>query len=301
MIVQESTTAVFKPEPAPVASSPSPRAPPRGPAAQQAAHSPKSAVADNLDEDDAAPLRSEYQRVVTDDEPTYPNTCARTFVAILSGLLLASGMAIAILGRIEQDHKVLPVCPKCDTFIVVMYIAGSCVAVFGLLGLVAAKTRLKLVAFFYAFLMFLMAVLCFAAGCAVLVFDLGLKRSEVERMWTDAISDDARLVCDLQERLECSGFSVCCGIINVSQPITPPNTYCNITLAEYVRTCDSECTDANARFREPCDDKVTDLVKSHFKPLVGVTFGTSVLLFTVVVLSIRMTFSNVAARRSLNP
>eukprot|EP00672_Neobodo_designis_P018405 CAMPEP_0174832838 /NCGR_PEP_ID=MMETSP1114-20130205/3885_1 /TAXON_ID=312471 /ORGANISM="Neobodo designis, Strain CCAP 1951/1" /LENGTH=348 /DNA_ID=CAMNT_0016066705 /DNA_START=33 /DNA_END=1077 /DNA_ORIENTATION=+ len=261
---------------------------------------PQGTIQEHPAEADLAPASS-YSRVVTDDEPVYANKCARIFVLVLAGIFAAAGMAIAILGRIELDHKVLPICPDCSNFATAMYIVGSCVAVFGLLGIAAAATRFKPLAFFYAFLLFLLAVLCFACGVAIVVFELGLKKSEVRRVWVQEVSDERQVLCDLQQKLECSGFDHCCGVIDVAQPISPSNTYCNITSAVYLQQCDDRCTESNQKYRESCDERVTDLIKAHFKPLVGVAFGLSVTLMVGTVMSVRMALSSVPAAGRLTP
>jgi hypothetical protein len=273
---------------------------------QQTHHVPPERRVDVVEsiqeEDDAKPdPESSYSRVVTDDAPVYGNKCSRICVMILAGLFAAAGTGIAILGRIELDHKVLPVCPDCANFATAMYITGGSVAFFGLIGIAAAVTRLKPLAFFYAFLLFLLAVLCFACGVAIVVFELGLKKSEVRRVWVQEVSDERRLVCDLQSRLQCSGFDACCGVIDVNAPIAPSNTFCNLTAHAYLEQCDDACTDTNQQNREPCDARVTDLIKSHFKPLIGTAFGLTVVLFAGVVMSVRMALFTVPARRSINP
>jgi hypothetical protein len=193
------------------------------------------------------------------------------------------------------------VCPDCENFATAMYIVGSAVAGFGLLGIAAAASRFKPLAFFYAFLLFLLAVMCFACGVAIVVFELGLKKNEVKRVWVQEVGDERQVICDLQKRLECSGFDRCCGVIDANAPIVPSNTVCNITAAVYMDQCDDRCDDTNQQFLEPCDEKVTDLIKAHFKPLIGTAFGLTVVLFAGVIMSVRMTFGAVAARRSINP
>jgi hypothetical protein len=265
-------------------------------------------------EETAAP-QSAYVRVMSpDDEPVYANTFSRVFIIALSALLIAAGMGIAILGRLELDDKtILPICPSCNQFVTAMYIVGGCVAGFGLLGIIAAITRVKLVAFLYALILFVIAVLMFCCGVAIITFEVGLKESEVRKLWTTALTDDSDLICDLQNRLHCSGFNSCCQLYdaNVTHNVTvfretysATNSMCNVTTAEdFLNECDVSppCWTSNQDYSEPCNAKVTDLVKSHFKPLIGVSAGCTVLFAAATVFAVRMVLKSAPARRSLSP
>ena len=216
----------------------------------------------------------------------YRNTCARGLVMVISAVLLLAGIGVCIFGRVEQDKKVLPLCPECKHFVTALYIFGGCLMVFALLGIGAAVTRFKPLAFLYTLLLVLLAVALIAAGFAVVIFETGLKETEVEKLWNDAVADEEQFVCQLQEKLKCSGFTKCCQ----TDPFTNISTsFCNATRAEIIVQCDTRCTTTNQQFTEPCNEKVEDLVKSHFKPLIGVTFGLAFLLLLVGVSSVRMT------------
>jgi hypothetical protein len=215
----------------------------------------------------------------------YKNKCSRIIVIVFSVFLLLAGIGLCIVGRVEKDHKILPLCPKCDQFIMAMYIFGGVLIAFGFVGLVSAVTRLKCAAFLYAVVMVLLAIAMFGAGVAVVVFDTGLRESEVEDLWRDAISDHESFVCDIQDRLQCSGFYKCCQVL----PTNASSPNCNATAMQLKLDCDSSCVNSNANYTEPCKNKVEAEVKSHFKPLIGVTFGLGFLMIIIAVAAVRMT------------
>jgi hypothetical protein len=249
-----------------------------------------------------APPESQYVRVLSDDEPTYNNKAARVYIFGLSGLLMVAGVAIAVMARVEIDYKFLALCPECDQFAVALYIAGSTISFIGFIGFLSALTRRKPIAFLNAFIMCITSVFFFAVGVAVLVFEFDLSKNNVRTMWKSALDDESQMICDLQNRFQCSGFDKCCAVWNVTAPFNVTNSQCGISsLAEYVEQCDTRCTDSNQMYLDSCDNEVTDLVKSHFAPLAGVTFTLCVIFFVGCVLSVRMVLHAKPARRSLSP
>jgi len=211
----------------------------------------------------------------SDAEPVYRNKCSRIIVITVSVILFLVGVGVMILGKVQQDKKVLPLCPHCTDLITACYIVGGALAFFALIGLAGALTRIRCFAFIYTFLLVLLGLVCCAAGFAVVAFDTNLKQSDVEKLWDDAVSANEDFICDIQDRLNCSGFNSCC--LNIGD-------FCpNYTAAE----CLTRCT-SNGNL-EPCQQKVEAEVKDHFKPLMGVTFGLALVLFITAIASVRMT------------
>lgn len=227
-----------------------------------------------------------------DQRPQYKNSCARVGVLIFNGILLLAGIGLCILARVEKDKKVLPLCPHCSELMTVMYIFGGALIVFALIGILSAVSRFKPLAFIYALLVLLLAIACIAAGFAVVVFETGMKETEVEKLWKDAVDDQESFICTLQDRLQCSGFNKCCQVVPGTANVSSFN--CNATVGEYVSQCDVRCSTSNDQYTEPCNNKVEDEVKAHFKPLIGVTFALGFILILVAVAAVRMTLRSSA-------
>jgi hypothetical protein len=153
------------------------------------------------------------------DPPEHRNSCSRVIVVIISIVLILGGAAIAILGRVQKDKHIFAICPHCDDLVLAMYILGGCIALIGLVGLIGAITRVRCVAFLFTVLVVIMALALLAAGITVTVYQAGLHRSEIRKLWTDAVHDDPQLICELQDNLDCSGFDMCC---NVTWPTVAP-------------------------------------------------------------------------------
>jgi hypothetical protein len=221
-----------------------------------------------------------------DGRPRFRNNASRVVVLVFSVFLLLAGIAVCIVGRVQQDKKILPLCPHCSQLVTAMYAFGGALIVLSLIGLGSGVTRFKPLAFFFTFLMILLAIAFIAAGFAVVVFETGLKESEVETLWTDAIQDEGSMVCDLQDQLHCSGFNACCGLVNGTTNITIPA--CNATSGQ-LQQCDWRCTTSNQQYTEPCNTKVEDEVKSNFKPLIGIAFALAFVMIFVAVAAVRQT------------
>lgn len=238
-------------------------------------------------------------------EPGYKNKCSRYIVIIFGVVLMLVGGGVIAVARIQKERKVLPVCPDCNTIITIMYIFGGALILVALLGLAAAVTRVKCLAYFFSMIMLSVALGCMGAGFAVVAIDVGLNKDQTElaKLWTDTIKDEPQAICDLQSALECSGFTQCCGTVNIADatieqrekyyPISNVSlSTCNVNgTAAYAQECASQC-DTNSKYTETCHDKVVDELHKYFKPLLGVCFGLALILFITAIASCRMTTKN---------
>ena len=253
------------------------------------------------------------------EDPEHRNHCSRLVVVVISVLLMLGGVAIAVLGRIEKEKKIFPLCPHCNDLIVVLYIIGACVGVVGLVGLIAAATRVRCLAVVFTVLLIVFTLVLAAAGTAAAIYDSGMHKDDLRRLWQDAVRDDPQVICDLQGSLDCSGFSKCCNLAPpLEAPILPsaafaqlllqardaPNTttaaptpsssafpsnnICDIDLDEYTAQCSPQCTNTNSANQDSCSAKAEDELKRHIAAVLGALFGLAVVLAATSVASIRM-------------
>jgi hypothetical protein len=160
-----------------------------------------------------------YYAVDTGARVTYSNRCARLVVMIWAALLVVIGLALAIVGGVQQSQNLLPLCPNCKTVVVMLIAIGVVIMVFGTIGAYAAYTRNSCISLVFGITLFLLALVFSGCGVAVAVINSG---THLDTLWKDSVADDAEAICKIQSKFKCSGFSQCCYIIdsNASLPST---------------------------------------------------------------------------------
>ena len=257
-----------------------------------------------------------YSRLNSDDVKSDSPACgcSSIFVLSFSIALLLGGLALIVIGSIEKDHRLLPLCPKCTVIINALYGIGACNMAVGILGVVAAATRKKVLAIPYMVMVLLFAVVFLGLGIAVLVFQGG--SIQLGSVWVDAVKNDPDLICSLQTKLQCSGYhNGCCNGPNTSSvqmmmqyPHHPlgallllslegNESYCynRTSVPSWVATdCVPSCS--SNMYTAVCEGALIKQIKDNLGPIVGAIFPFAVLLGVVGGLSLKMTLGAASAR-----
>ena len=169
-----------------------------------------------------------YARLRDNRDKAQGHNCASVMVMGFSVLLFLIGVGLIVIGAIEKDQKLLPICPQCDKIVLGMYIAGGIVIAIALLGAAAANLRMKVLAVPYIVFLFLISIALLGVSAAVIVFStgngLGLKEA-----WIHDVVADSSEICSIQNDLQCSGFELGCCYgpdynITTSTTAAPANT-----------------------------------------------------------------------------
>jgi hypothetical protein len=193
---------------------------------QVAASAPKLSSAPNLQahemNDMTTTTRSYYTSgdVYGNAPKQYKNSCSRIVVIFLSIIIALLGVAMFVLATVQKTKKVLPICPNCDEVMKGVYIAGGVLVSVGLLGLISAIFRNRVLGYIFCVLFGVTGIALIAAGGAMVAFDKGVGDLTLDNAWAAATKNDPDTVCQVQSHFNCSGFKGCAFYDNGTMPPT---------------------------------------------------------------------------------
>jgi hypothetical protein len=166
-----------------------------------------------------------YYSVDTGARQEYRNRCSRLVVYIFSAIIFIVGIGLMVGGGLQKKNGgVLPICPNCEKIITALFAIGGVILVFGILGVYAAHSRNSCIAAIFIITLLLLAIIFLGAGIGFLVVQGG---SHLEQLWQGAVKNEPDAICQLQDRLGCSGFDFCCynSSDNSSTTTSAPNNF----------------------------------------------------------------------------
>jgi len=197
--------------------------------------------------------------------------------------------------------------------ITVVYIVGATISFVGLIGFLAAKTRLKILAFVFVFFMVLLFLGCGGIGAAAIAFDQGLSTNQIANFWEEAVSNNDSVICNVQQTLQCSGVQTCCNAYpwnyessqssmfrpfqmllegstnggNNNSAVCSNVTVSAANLPSLASVCMQSCYATNA-YMTPCDTQLQAEIKKHIVPIIIVAFGLAAIMAVAAIAAIGM-------------
>jgi hypothetical protein len=157
-----------------------------------------------------------------------------------------------VLATVQKTKKVLPICPNCDEVMKGVYIAGGVLVSVGLLGLISAIFRNRVLGYIFCVLFGVTGIALIAAGGAMVAFDKGVGDLTLDNAWAAATKNDPDTVCQVQSHFNCSGFKGCAFYDNGTMPPTTvaPTTTTIVTLPPPTTTVEAPTTTTEATTTE---------------------------------------------------
>ena len=225
-----------------------------------------------------------------DGRTPHEATCSRCIVVSVSLLLALCGLLALVVALIERSHKILPLCPHCNTVVLGLYICGGGLLLVALLGVLGGKTQKKCCAFPFAAVAVAVAVVFLALAAAASVYYLELKTMDLYPLWHDAVLNDKEFICDVQESLHCSGIRDGCCNTNSTPVIINVSAFCYINTTLKPNWVNDVCVPscASNKYMTRCDPPLQQKIKDHM--LVALCAGgvLGLLLIAAAVASTKM-------------
>ena len=234
------------------------------------------------------------------------HSCLSIFVLVFSAIITLVGLGLLVLGIVQKEHQVLPLCPGCNSLATGLDIAGAIVILVGLVGVLASVTRRKIFAVPFTFLIAILGILFLVLGAGAIVYDLSVGSIDLQTVWTTSVRNDPALICSIESNLQCSGFSDgCCrsaSIFNRSSSsyyyssllMDSSNTTCyyfypNGTTVDYNNTvitwpgrdCAPSCTNENTNYVVTCNEALRNQIKKYLAPIAAVLLGLGVVFLVL--------------------
>lgn len=174
----------------------------------------------NMQSDDPIIVESYHpyhQRYPEGNRKRTPFGFMSCFVLFVAVLLLLGGVALIVIGFLQRDHKIIPLCPHCTEVQIGACTAGGMFALFGIVGFIASLLRLRVVAVPFMLTALLCGLLLLGGGVFCLVLRLNPDVIDLLDVWEQAVQSSPEFVCHMQqELLGCSGFQLGCCATNQS-------------------------------------------------------------------------------------
>ena len=245
-------------------------------------------------------LSKMYEADAVDDRPQ--RSCLSTSVLLFSVFFILFGIGIAVASVVEQHgERFLKLCPHCQNVINAAYISASIVVVIGILGVVAAVLRRRVLAVPFTILMIVLAVGFIGMGTITLIYKQNVSNVDLETLWRKAVLNDPQFVCSVQDNLVCSGFGNGCCSTNATPVSLNSTAFCYINTPTGLDLmpgsgapvswpsddCVSFCSGNS--YNTTCQAAIHNEVTEYLAPVVAILFVLAFVLLSIGLCSLLMT------------
>jgi hypothetical protein len=274
----------------------------------------KSAPAEQLQEERSSTWTSDIYYRLENEERGGKRSCLSIFVLVISTVITMLGAGLVVLGIVQKERDVLPLCPGCRNLSTGLYISGSIVAAIGLIGILAAVTRRKVFAVPFTFLIAMLGIMFIVIGGGAVVYNASIDSIDLQSLWETTVQNDPSLICSIQNQLQCSGFRQgCCrgtSIANRNSTISvydapqlhfqsllndaANNTWCYFYLANGTtvdqnntdiswpaKDCAPACIVENAAYTTTCNDALRHQIKKYLLPIAATGLGLGIIFLVL--------------------
>lgn len=219
----------------------------------------------------------------------------RALLILLSGCTVACGTLLVFL-----HPTCLPDLPSfnihCTPISLAVLMAGLLISAVGFMGLLASYYTRCIAASICAVLVFFTLSLLLAAASVFLVLTKAEQTVHLGVGWANLVRRKPELICDVQERLQCSGYAPgqccrpgnagvaaialfqadACYLIDENGTTYDPDTRSVVLWPRSM--CTMTCEQTNRAYTQDCESRITSLMLDHFIAL-AIILSTAAVLF----------------------
>jgi hypothetical protein len=247
-------------------------------------------------------LSKMYEADATNDDGRPQRSCLSVSVLLFSIFFILVGLGIAAVSIVEEHgDRFLKLCPHCQGVINAAYVAAAMIAVIGMLGVVAAVLRRRVLAIPFTVLMIILATVFLTLAIVALVYRHQVNDVDLQSLWRSAVSSDPQFICSVQDNLGCSGFRDGCCTTNATFVALDDRQFCyintpsgldvdpqrGVAVAWPSLDCVASCPVGNL-FNTTCQAALHNEVSEYLAPVVAILISLACCLLLIGVCSILM-------------
>eukprot|EP00755_Sulcionema_specki_P038872 Sspe_Gene.111727::Locus_93859_Transcript_1_1_Confidence_1.000_Length_848::g.111727::m.111727 len=209
--------------------------------------------------------------------------CTRRTLLLSNTFLMLAGIALVVTASIALSKPSwLEVCTECAQLLIAGIILGSALFVHSILGFIAILKRKRWLLLGYGAVHVAWLVLFVSSIVLLALVYNGEMNDQMNTLWTNWVKNRPKTICELQDKLECSGWKTCC---NLDHPGCFARNETE-ALTQCPQTCiDSECS-CN-QHTDTCEATIDDFIHTYYPIGLAISSAVFIVLVVCIVLTMR--------------